>query len=108
MVSLIIDVGPEDFLTYQSSITNSRLLVKTPIEYTERPGAHTWQYWTEACLFTLHFIISTSNVKKNPKFKLHLLSLNCFLQILLILTKSQSIPQAIMRHEQMLAMSFKS
>jgi enterochelin esterase-like enzyme len=36
---------------------------KTPHEYTERPGAHTWDYWTEA--LPVHVLFFDKYLKKN-------------------------------------------
>jgi S-formylglutathione hydrolase FrmB len=56
-ISLIIDCGVDDFLLETNRQIHQLLLQnQTPHEYTERPGAHTWQYWTEALPFHLLFI----------------------------------------------------
>jgi S-formylglutathione hydrolase FrmB len=56
-ISLIIDCGVDDFLIDTNRQLHNLLLEnQTPHEYTERPGAHTWQYWTEALPIHLHFI----------------------------------------------------
>jgi S-formylglutathione hydrolase FrmB len=56
-IPLIIDCGTEDFLISTNRQMHQLLLAnKTPHEYTERPGAHTWQYWTEALPVHMHFI----------------------------------------------------
>lgn len=48
-LALIIDCGVDDFLIHTNRQLREILLWnKTPHEYIERPGAHTWQYWTEA------------------------------------------------------------
>lgn len=48
-LALIIDCGVEDFLIDTNRQMHQLLLENgTPHEYIERPGAHTWQYWTEA------------------------------------------------------------
>jgi putative tributyrin esterase len=46
---LIIDCGTEDYLLEANRELHRRLLYrKIPHEYTERPGAHTWEYWSAA------------------------------------------------------------
>ncbi len=48
-LALIIDCGVDDFLIETNRQLHGILLDNgTPHEYTERPGAHTWKYWTEA------------------------------------------------------------
>lgn len=56
-IALIIDIGVDDFLI-ETNRQMHQLLLKngTPHDYTERPGAHTWNYWTEALPFHLLFI----------------------------------------------------
>lgn len=56
-ISLIIDCGVDDFLLETNRQIHQLLLENnTPHEYTERPGAHTWMYWTEALPFHMLFI----------------------------------------------------
>lgn len=46
---ILIDCGVDDFLIETNRQLHQALLDReVPHEYTERPGAHTWQYWTEA------------------------------------------------------------
>lgn len=48
-LALIIDCGVDDFLIETNRQIHQLLLENgTPHEYIERPGAHTWPYWTEA------------------------------------------------------------
>lgn len=48
-IALIIDCGVDDFLIDTNRQMHQLLLESgTPHEYIERPGAHTWGYWTEA------------------------------------------------------------
>lgn len=56
-IALLIDCGVDDFLI-ETNRQLHRLLLEngTPHEYTERPGSHTWDYWTEALPFHLLFI----------------------------------------------------
>lgn len=56
-IALIIDCGVDDFLISTNRQMHELLLENgTPHEYTERPGAHTWQYWTEALPVHLLFL----------------------------------------------------
>jgi S-formylglutathione hydrolase FrmB len=56
-LALIFDCGVDDFLI-ETNRQMHRLLLEngTPHEYIERPGAHTWPYWTEALPVHLLFI----------------------------------------------------
>lgn len=61
-IALIIDIGVDDFLIETNRQMHQLLLENgTPHDYTERPGAHTWDYWTNALpyhlmYFTKHLI----------------------------------------------------
>lgn len=56
-IALLIDCGVDDFLIATNRQIHSLLLGKgVPHEYTERPGAHTWEYWTEALPVHMLFI----------------------------------------------------
>ncbi|ADB37579.1 alpha/beta hydrolase [Spirosoma linguale] len=61
---LIFDIGVDDFLI-EGNREIHRLLVanKTPHDYTERPGAHTWEYWENALPYQMLFFnkILTAN-----------------------------------------------
>ena len=53
---LIIDCGVDDFLIESNRELHRRLVYsKVPHDYTERPGAHTWPYWSDALPFHLLF-----------------------------------------------------
>lgn len=53
---LIFDIGVDDFLIDTNRDLHHRLLEnKTPHDYTERPGAHTWEYWGNALPYQLVF-----------------------------------------------------
>ena len=56
-LAIIIDCGVDDFLI-ETNRQMHQLLVANGIahEYIERPGAHTWQYWTEALPVHLFFM----------------------------------------------------
>lgn len=56
-IALIFDIGVDDFLIETNRQMHQLLLENgTPHDYTERPGAHTWEYWTEALPYHLMFI----------------------------------------------------
>ncbi len=53
---LIFDVGVDDFLIEPNRDLHRRLTEnKTPHDYTERPGGHTWEYWENALPYQLLF-----------------------------------------------------
>jgi S-formylglutathione hydrolase FrmB len=53
---LIIDCGVDDDLLEINREVHRRLLYShTPHDYTERPGAHTWEYWQNALPYQLLF-----------------------------------------------------
>ncbi|RSK44381.1 alpha/beta hydrolase [Hymenobacter perfusus] len=53
---LIIDCGVDDFLIEINREVHRRLVYNhTPHDYTERPGAHTWEYWQNALPYHLVF-----------------------------------------------------
>ena len=56
-ISLIIDCGVDDFLI-ETNRQMHLLLMEKKIdhEYIERPGAHTWNYWTEALPVQFFFL----------------------------------------------------
>jgi putative tributyrin esterase len=55
-LALIIDCGVDDFLIEPNRELHSRLVYnKVPHEYTERPGAHTWEYWENALPYQVLF-----------------------------------------------------
>ncbi len=56
-MAIIIDCGVDDFLIATNRQMHELLMEnKIPHEYTERPGAHTWQYWTDALPVHMAFI----------------------------------------------------
>ncbi|GAB3882126.1 alpha/beta hydrolase family protein [Spirosoma agri] len=63
---LIFDIGVDDFLIETNRDLHRRLVEnKTPHEYTERPGAHTWEYWENALPYQVLFfskILKTNQV----------------------------------------------
>lgn len=55
-LAMIIDCGVDDFLIATNRQLHELLLTaKVDHEYIERPGAHTWPYWTEALPVQLAF-----------------------------------------------------
>ncbi|KAA5542874.1 alpha/beta hydrolase [Adhaeribacter rhizoryzae] len=55
-VKIFIDCGVDDFLIESNRELHRRLVYnKTPHEYIERPGAHTWPYWGYALEYHLLF-----------------------------------------------------
>lgn len=53
---LIIDCGVKDFLIEDNRELHRRLVYENvPHEYTERPGAHTWEYWGNSLEYHLLF-----------------------------------------------------
>ena len=62
-ISLLIDCGTDDFLIETNRQMHTLLLqAGIPHEYTERPGAHTWTYWTEA--LPVHLAFLTKSLKR--------------------------------------------
>jgi putative tributyrin esterase len=54
---LIIDCGVDDGLIDINREVHRRLLYNhTPHDYTERPGAHTWDYWQNALPYQVQFL----------------------------------------------------
>jgi S-formylglutathione hydrolase FrmB len=55
-IAITFDCGVEDgFITANRQVHNKMLDLKIPHNYTERPGKHDWDYWTEAVKFQLLF-----------------------------------------------------
>lgn len=53
---LIFDIGVDDFLIEGNRDLHRQLVAnKTPHDYTERPGAHTWDYWGNALPYQVLF-----------------------------------------------------
>jgi putative tributyrin esterase len=65
-LALIIDCGVDDFLIESNRELHRRLVYnKVPHDYTERPGAHTWEYWENALPYQVLFF---SKVLKTMEF----------------------------------------
>ena len=61
---LIIDCGVDDFLLDVNREFHNRLVYNNiPHDYTERPGAHTWDYWENALPY--HMVFFQKVLKKN-------------------------------------------
>ncbi|WP_264565129.1 alpha/beta hydrolase [Flavobacterium sp. N3904] len=55
-LGLIMDCGVDDFLIEPNRELHRRLVYsKVPHDYTERPGAHTWEYWENALPYQVLF-----------------------------------------------------
>jgi putative tributyrin esterase len=55
-LALIIDCGVDDFLIEPNRELHRRLVYsKVAHDYTERPGAHTWEYWENALPYQVLF-----------------------------------------------------
>jgi S-formylglutathione hydrolase FrmB len=65
-VKLIIDCGVDDFLIEPNRELHRRLVYNKVVhEYTERPGAHTWDYWENSLPYHVLFfskILKTNGV----------------------------------------------
>ena len=62
---LIIDCGVDDFLIEPNKELHRRLLYnKVEHDYTERPGAHTWEYWQNALPYHVLFFSKILNKNK--------------------------------------------
>jgi len=61
---LIIDCGVDDFLIESNRELHRRLIYnKIPHDYTERPGAHTWEYWENGLPY--HILFFSKILKAN-------------------------------------------
>jgi putative tributyrin esterase len=69
-LALIIDCGVDDFLIEPNRELHRRLLYnKVAHDYTERPGAHTWEYWENALPYQVLFfskVLKSNGVLINP------------------------------------------
>ena len=62
---LIIDCGVDDFLIEPNKELHRRLVYnKVEHDYTERPGAHTWEYWENALPYHVLFFSKILNKNK--------------------------------------------
>ncbi len=65
---LIIDCGVDDFLIETNRELHRRLVYnKIPHDYTERPGAHTWEYWNNSLPY--HVLFFNKILKENGSLK---------------------------------------
>ncbi len=66
-IKLIFDCGVNDFLLQSSRDLHAKLnLHKVPHDYIERPGAHTWPYWSNAIGYQLLYFRNFFN-EENTK-----------------------------------------
>jgi S-formylglutathione hydrolase FrmB len=62
---LILDCGVDDFLIDTNRQLHQLLLTNAvPHEYIERPGAHTWPYWTDA--LPVHMLFFSKYLQRQP------------------------------------------
>lgn len=55
-LKLIFDCGVDDFFYDANKRLHERLLqTKIPHDYTERPGRHNWEYWSNAIKYQVVF-----------------------------------------------------
>ncbi len=65
---LIIDCGIDDFLIEPNKELHRRLVYnKVEHDYTERPGAHTWEYWDNALPY--HILFFNKILLKNQEIR---------------------------------------
>lgn len=65
-LALILDCGVDDFLIETNRELHRRLVYqKVPHDYTERPGAHTWEYWENALPY--HVLFFDKIFKRNQQ-----------------------------------------
>lgn len=63
-LALIMDIGVDDFLIESNRELHRRLVYsKVAHDYTERPGAHTWEYWENALPY--HMLFFSKVIKSN-------------------------------------------
>ncbi|MDD5766723.1 MAG: alpha/beta hydrolase family protein [Candidatus Marinimicrobia bacterium] len=64
--AILIDCGVDDFLLQTNVAIHKKLLdLKIPHDYFERPGAHSWGYWTNALEY--HLLFFRKNFNKEVK-----------------------------------------
>lgn len=62
--AILIDCGVDDFLFQTNVLLHKKLLdLKIPHDYIERPGAHSWGYWTNALEY--HLLFFRKNLRIN-------------------------------------------
>ncbi|MEX3670070.1 alpha/beta hydrolase [Paraburkholderia phenoliruptrix] len=55
-IALMIDCGMNDSLVHSNRMLHARLLeLGVPHRYAERPGGHTWKYWSNAVQYQVQF-----------------------------------------------------
>jgi len=64
--AILIDCGVDDFLFQTNVLLHKKLLdLKIPHDYIERPGTHSWGYWTNALEY--HLLFFRKNFNKEVK-----------------------------------------
>ncbi|GAB3454182.1 alpha/beta hydrolase family protein [Massilia terrae] len=65
-IGLAIDCGVDDFFAPVNRALHQRLLeLKVAHDYTERPGGHTWDYWTNAIKYQMLFFSTRFRQERN-------------------------------------------
>jgi S-formylglutathione hydrolase FrmB len=55
-IDLTIDCGNDDFFIESNRALHQRLVdLKVPHDYSERPGGHNWEYWSNAIKYQMLF-----------------------------------------------------
>ena len=63
--NLMIECGTEDFFYHVNLQLHQKLVaLKIPHDYVERPGSHTWDYWSNAVGYQLFFFSRHFNKKQ--------------------------------------------
>jgi putative tributyrin esterase len=66
-IKIIFDDGVDDFLIEANRELHRRLIANgTPHDYSERPGAHTWEYWQNSLPY--HALFFSKVFKENGSF----------------------------------------
>lgn len=67
-LALIIDCGVDDFFYKVNEKLHEELLLRNiPHDFISRPGAHNWQYWTNAVEYQLLYMSKYFNLNKDFK-----------------------------------------
>lgn len=67
-IDLAIDCGVDDFFIDSNRALHKRMVdLKVPHDYTERPGGHSWDYWSNAIKYQVLFFSTKFSEKLNKK-----------------------------------------
>lgn len=67
---IIIDCGVDDFFYPANKALHEKMVkLKIPHEYIERPGNHSWSYWSNSIRYQLYFFWNYFNEQKNAEQK---------------------------------------